>query len=521
MENKNKKGTVSEALSDIQLIKNALQENSKEILKHLAVQEIEGVVKKSLREDFDEEDIDDTESLPDDGAELPVDGDGDLDSDSGEVGMDIEADSEGGDVMGIGTEPESDEVVDDFSSDMDSEVDLTSASDNEVLAVYKQLSMSDEIEIVGDEVHLDIKEPGKYIVKPNAAKPAMGGGAPMGAAPMGMGEPIGLDSPEMGDEESMDIDLDEPMGEPEMDIAIDSEEGGEGFEDDDDTFGEGVVYEIEINENEGAHFEHMKETPAPNKGDIEGQKASVDTKTSGDNLVGGFKGKEAKNGSGDAHGKHIMSANGETDGKPVTKATAKPAEEKTEAGSGDAHGENVMEGEEEFIEESIPKGVADSRRVPGQANIGQPRGAGAVDITESTKYKELVAEAKKLKLQNEEFTKALSSYKKMLAETVVYNSNLTQTVKLFIENATTRDEKKAIILRFDNEVKSLKESKQMGIRIANELSARTPLNESVIRFDKTAASGSNAAMLNEQSVYVDKETSRIKELMERVSKLRG
>jgi hypothetical protein len=45
------------------------------------------------------------------------------------------------------------------------EYDMTGASDDDVIAIYKKLSGDDEIEIVGDELRLNITEPGEYVVK--------------------------------------------------------------------------------------------------------------------------------------------------------------------------------------------------------------------------------------------------------------------------------------------------------------------------------------------------------------------
>jgi hypothetical protein len=36
------------------------------------------------------------------------------------------------------------------------EMDMTAASDDDVIAIYKKLSGEDEIEIVGDHIHLNI-----------------------------------------------------------------------------------------------------------------------------------------------------------------------------------------------------------------------------------------------------------------------------------------------------------------------------------------------------------------------------
>tara|TARA_R110000868_G_scaffold203969_7_gene451958 strand:+ start:1541 stop:3133 length:1593 start_codon:yes stop_codon:yes gene_type:complete len=523
MEKKNNEIT-NEALLEIQAIKDALNENTKEILRQVAREEIESVVKKSLNEDFDEEDVEDevSDEAP---MDLPVDAEGGLGDDDDSVSLDVSADSEGG-------EPESFGGLDDMSSDIGGELDLTSASDDEVISVYKELSTEDEIEVVGDEIHLNISQPGKYIIKPNA------GGAGMGA-PMGEPEMGGLDGGLEGDEMEL------PMGEPEMGGLEDDEmgepemgglDGDEGGEDEELEFEEGIQYEITgLNENEGAHAEHVKETTPPNTGDIDSQTSKeLPSDLTGDNLVGGFGGQEAKNGSGDAHAKHIMGAAGKTDPTAKTNATAKPAEEKIEGGKGGSngnHGAHVMEGEDDFdaeeiteeeemLDESIPKGQSDSRRVPGQAEIGAPRGAGAVPIASAGKvptaestvsYANLLKEHKALKEENELFKNNLREFRKMIATTGVYSTNLTNAVRIFMEHATTKNEKAAIIKRFDNEVKSITESKELYKKIVSELDSRTTLTEGVNSLDKTSGTGSR--QLNEQSAFVDKETARTLELI--------
>ena len=67
--------------------------------------------------------------------------------------------------------------------------------------------------------------------------------------------------------------------------------------------------------------------------------------------------------------------------------------------------------------------------------------------------------------------------------------------------------------KFDG-VKSIKESKALYNKIVNELGSRKTLSESVSKLDKTVSSGKSN--LSEQTAYVDNETARIRELMERV-----
>jgi hypothetical protein len=106
----------------------------------------------------------------------------------------------------------------------------------------------------------------------------------------------------------------------------------------------------------------------------------------------------------------------------------------------------------------------------------------------------------------------------MLAETVVFNSNLTYVTKLFMEHSTTKTEKEGIFKRFDNEVSTLKESKKLYKAIASELGSRKPMNESINNKIEKEVNSGTSKQLNESTVYVDTETSRIMDLIKRVDK---
>ncbi len=413
---KNKKTIADEALMDIEVIKEALTENAKEILRSVTREEIDGVIKESLNEeDFVEEEVDAEEEevldMPEEGEE------GEEDSEE------INADSEGeeGDDMEITDveieTPESEEdsenmddvelaIPDVDMNDDSEEIDLTDASDDMVISVYKELSGEDEIEVVGDDIHLSVSEPGEYILK------SKGAGVEMDA-----------------DEVEMDT------------MALEGGMYNEGEDCDEE-----VVYEVYMEEEE----------------------------------------------------------------ETMTEEAAEDCEEKTME-----EGEDMNE-EEEALEEQIPVGSGQAHRAPGKAKIGQPLGAGADNLKESktSEYEKLLSEANKLKKENGLFKKNLSTFRKMLAETAVYNSNLTNVTRIFLEHATTKDEKKSIIKRFDDEVKTVKESKALYKRIVGELASAPSLTESVNVVDKDMTSGSSN--LNSQTAYVDNETSRIKELMERV-----
>ena len=417
-----KKSILEEALLDINNIKNALNANTKEILRSVAKEEIDSVVKESLMKneaDYEEEDLDST----DDAVDLGGDADAaTADIDTMELGGEESEEDELGDI----------EVSKEVSPEMDAdlgmnadalggdELDMTGASDDDVIAIYKKLSGGDEIEIVGDEIHLNISEPGEYIVK-------------KGALDLG------------GDEEEVeDIDLG-PIGD-EEEVENDSD----------------VDYEIEMGDDEESEEHEAEESEEEEEAEHE---------------IGG----------------------------------SEEGEEESE------------EEEEEEIEEGIRTTRAQANKAGAEY---QPKVLGAKSVNESAskklvlettkKYNSLLTEAKKLQSENQEFRKALKTFRNQLVETVVFNSNLTYVTRLFMEHSTTKAEKQNIIKRFDVEVSNLVESKKLYKTIANELETRKPINESVeSKLIKTTTT-STSNQLNESTAYVDPSTKRILDLINRV-----
>jgi hypothetical protein len=400
-----KKSIIEEAIADIKKIQEALAANTKEILRSAAREEIDSVVKESLisEDDFEEEDIEKS----DDADGMPEDGEPEVEKDDIEIG----GEDEPKDDIEISKEVEPETDVQDLDMDADAsfgdEMDMTDASDDDVIAIYKKLSGNDQIEIVGDEIHLNVEEPGEYVIKTDEAGTE--------ATPDEFGDDdFGGEQP--AEDDDLEVVTDEP-----------DEFGAEGTED------EEKIYEIEM--------------------------------------------------------------------------------------------ENEDKEDEEKIDEAIPVGLAQSKRLPGKVDIGQPRGAGAKNegkapvktITESeVKYSKLLTESTKLKAENDEFRKALTKFRTMLVETVVFNSNLTYVAKLFMEHSTTKDEKKNIMLRFDESVSNLPESKKLYKTIANELKTRKPINESIDNKITNTVTTGTSKQLNESTAYVDKETKRIIDLMNRV-----
>lgn len=194
-----KKSIIEEALLEAQAIDATFKSNAKEILAHTMSSEIEDMVKESLtgskrkrlkedEEDENETDLDldlDTEEGEEDmDLDLDVeDGEGeedmdlelDLDSDEeGEEDMDLDLDldaegGEGDEDLDLGGLDFGDDADLDMDVDMDMDlggeeegdletVDLTGASDSDVISVFKKMGPEDEIEVVNDNGMVTLKD---------------------------------------------------------------------------------------------------------------------------------------------------------------------------------------------------------------------------------------------------------------------------------------------------------------------------------------------------------------------------
>jgi len=199
-----KKSIIEEALLEAKSLEDALKANTKEILAAHMSKEIENIVETSLKNkdvkkknpiseeddeisvndvetkgsddeeedvklDLDDEENDDDDELqfdseesddePNDEPKIDLDLDTDLDLDAGEGDDDDDDDD---DEVGLGFElpmgTEDDEEI----------LDLTGASDEEVVTVFKKLSDNDEVEVVKDQGGIHLKDNGtgaEYYIK--------------------------------------------------------------------------------------------------------------------------------------------------------------------------------------------------------------------------------------------------------------------------------------------------------------------------------------------------------------------
>lgn len=467
---------IEKALYDVNLMKESMERNTKEILRSVAKEEIDGLVNESLYED-DEEDID----LDIDGGSEEEAGDVSTDMEpstdfESEVGVDAGVEAGGDADLNLGADNETEEGSFDYeggegvtSDEDDYEFDMTTATDEEVISVFKKLSGEDEIEIIDDnEVHItDPVSGSEYHVKLK--------GETAVEAPMADVAPA--------DEFGMDSEVDAEGGEEEVDYEIDLD-GGDDFGSEADAEEEEEITEDIVRGKGHDTYAGGGELPS---GDIEGTKGIADP-DSGDNLDGGFDDDVVKH--ANAEGQMVMEDGDETEEEEVL--------------------------EEDDIDETIAKGRAEATRVPAQANIGQPVAPGAKGHVSEADYAKLIRKYQTLVQENTDFKGALRELRTMLGDVATFNSNLTYATRLFTEHSTTKDEKGEILKRFDSEASTLAESKKVFKSIQEGLKKRTTLSESIGNKINSEPKSSSKSQINESTVYVDKSTQRMLDLMRKI-----
>ena len=523
---------VQEALIQMKQVEEAIAENAKGILASTMKEEINQLVKESLSEQEEDE------------VELDVDMDDEMDSDEEEMDFDMDTDNEDEDEMDM-----------DFEMDMDSDespIDLTGASDEEILRVFKAMGEEDGIIVQkdGEDIHLtDNDNDSEYIVK------------------LGESE----DEDELLDEEDdMEFDFEElgEMDDQTTDDVLDAIFANGNTDDieldqDDE---EEVMFEIEFEDDEEEEFideeedddmmdeqededmmdEQEDEDMMDEEEDLEESynrrrtvresKSTIKPKGVGigsgpkftykDKASGGFDEKRKEGpksvGTGKAKFDYKKGENMEGSSK-VVKAETKEG----------AHGMNkgdkskTMKGKEDYttkkgdtlkrkaFEKEETKEAARTYGMGSKSGRGLRKG---ITPNRNIVYKESTEEVTMLREKNEEYRKALNVFREKLNEVAIFNSNLAYATRLFTEHSTTKKEKINILRRFDD-VETLKESKNLYQSIKGELSKpeiKKSLSESVEnRIQKTVSTGSSTTLI-ESKTYENPQFMRMKDLMSKL-----
>jgi hypothetical protein len=543
-ENKN---LVEEALIQMKNVEEAIAENAKGILASTMKEEINQLVKESLSEQDDETEVD---------AEMDID----MDDEESDMDMDIDND---------------DEMDMEIDMDMDSEespIDLTDASDEEILKVFKAMGEEDGIIVKkdGEDIHLsDTNADTEYLVKLGESE------EDKNLEEMEMEEMDDMDTQsvidaifsndgnieddqEMEDDEEVmyeiefedddddedmmdesDDMLDEEDDEDQMDESddmLDEEDDEDMMDESDDMLDEEDDEDMDDEDSLDEAYNHKK----AKKSETKESKMSVKPKGVGigsgpkfsykDKVAGGFKEDKKEGpkmmGTGKAKFEYKKGANMEGKSKVVKAETkegwgSKKDEFKRKkvdgvekkAGTKDGHFKDYEKSETKEAARTFGNGSKEGRGL--RKGISNNRkyvyGKNGVKV-ESTE-----AEVTMLREKNEEYRKALNVFREKLNEVAIFNSNLAYATRLFTEHSTTKKEKINILRRFDD-VESLKESKSLYKSIKDEL-AKTEtksINESVEKKINNTVSSGSAVNLIESKTYENPQFLRMKDLMSKL-----
>ena len=250
-----KKNLVEEALLQMENLQEAITNNAKGILASTMKEEISELVKESLEEEVEEVSETETEETVEVSEQEEVDLDVDVDDEEDDIedtledlgldmGGDMESDNDEELEMGDEEMLMTDLPGDDLEVDDEEEVllplDLTAASDDEILKVFKAMGEDDGIIVKqdGDDVHLaDAETDAEYVIQ-------------------------------LGESEETDEAMGDHLGEEDHmeEGEYKEEDHMEGEYKEEDHLEEEVVYEIEIGEEEEAHEEETHEEVSEGQG---------------------------------------------------------------------------------------------------------------------------------------------------------------------------------------------------------------------------------------------------------------
>ena len=541
------KDVVQEALIRMKQVEDVIAENAKGILASTMKEEINQLVKESLSEQDDDE------------VELDVD----MDDDTEEVDMDMDTDNE--------DEVEMDMDLDLTDMDSESPIDLTNASDEEILKVFKAMGEEDGIIVKkdGEDIHLtDNNSDNEYLVKLGESTEEMDedNEEDMDDEEMEMGESSyggnkGDISKSRKDYMEEDEDVDAVIEKLFSSDSDNSEEMNFDVEDDEE-----VMYEIEFDEQDDDDMddvemdsdeiemdeEEMEMDEEEMEMDEQNWEESLDeayshkkapgVKGSGPKFSynksakGGFKEDKKEGpksvGTGKAKFDYKKGANMEAKSK-VVKAETK--EGKFGGNKGD-DSRSKRDYEQKFGGNKGDKSKTHSgkdyektetKEAARTYGMGSKEGRGLrKGITNNRNYvygkggvkvESLESEVSMLREKNEEYRKALNVFREKLTEVAIFNSNLAYATRLFTEHSTTKKEKINILRRFDG-VETLKESKYLYKSIKDELGQvdSKSINESVgNKINNTVSTGSSTTLI-ESKTYENPQFLRMKDLMTKI-----
>ena len=491
---KKKRTLLSEALLDMDTIVNSMKGTTKEALSAMLNEAVKDALRDGCSESEEEDDTEivqggegnhggqdaETETTVD--TETETDGNGDTETET-DIDTETEDGTQDGEDAEDGAGTEGDEGWDEFDGYKvgDNTYDLTGENDfDKVVKVFKLLDDNDEVAVKheGDTVHITDNEKGsEYIID-------LGTGDSEGGENLNESDDIaGL--PSFNDNET-------DGNASEDDFIYDDEEDPTGMDnaqtgnDIDMKDNKDMVFEIDL----GYTDNYQDKDP------IDGLSNQETSKSGKDWDKGTPKGTE-KPWAGSTEGK----------GEPFEK---------------NVNEEEVLTDDEASMEEGTNVGGAVQQRTSSKSHIPANRkeyGPKAKrHVSAGGDYEEIVAEMKRIQNENKQLKKAVLDLKKNLTEAYVTNVNLGKITKLFLENATSQEEKVDIVNRFANNAKTVEQSEMLYESVKRELEAKG--NKNMPNLNNTSVTANGTQALNEnKTTYKSSGWVKTLDLMQRMDSI--
>jgi len=521
------KSILEQALLQVQTLEEAVKANAKGILASTMKEELNSLLKEQEDKDPEEEENDVPGVTGDEETSISdKEPDGDADDEDSE------------ELPAVSDETEDEPEMDASDEDSDDVLDMTGASEAEVMKVFKAMKPEDGIVVKkdGDTVQFSDGD-NEYIIKLDDDTPD--------ETPDEMPDETPELPSEDGDEEDEFAGLSEQTEKDEIVYEIELDD--ESDEDCETNESMNAPFEKKVSGKKTEPKENVSlPTKSPNKSDpfdkagasqgtklrakeVKEQETGVD-KWSGTPVKGTGNPQTKEPGKGGTK----VTQSEKHDGTPP-KGT-KPAEKK-EPGKGGSNAKQVenhpgtpikgegkpvvKEPKEEECKE-CGKEMEATEAARTKWNIHGDKGGGNRAGLKSKKVFKTGAgegnineEIEILRKQNGEYKEALLLFKDKLNEVAVFNANLACATRLFTEHSTTKQEKLNILKRFDS-VSDIRESKSLYTTIKNELETSKPIAENVAKKIVSTPTSSTGEVLSESKAYENPQFKRMKELMQKI-----
>ena len=509
----NKKSISSQALLEMNEIKNAIKEESKNTIKAMLSEAVKNALRESIEDDDDDMEIldDDKECCPKCGKcgdeckceKKDADGKDDKKSekkDSGEldeVGEDEQVPAEDGaaaqdpamnaqpaaDAQAAPAEGEGAEGQDDFmaryqAGDEDT-LDLTGEQDiQNVLKVYRALSDDDQVVVKQDGGKISLQDNGtgaEYIID------------------LGTDEAGAEEEPAMEDEEADQLAEESYVGASDKYNEL-AEEDNNDFESDPEMTNEETLFEIDL----GYTDNYQDKDPIDGLNNSEPSKSGRSWHKgvpTGTEKPWAGKGTEKK---GDPFGKNVNENLTQLDDKYFAAGLNDTGVAEVETEDGMPFDKKVDNVDENQTTSKYQKRHEVKTKATNSGDKEKPMQTRNTSI-ENEYNAEINETIKKLKAKNKKLNEAVKELHKGLKEAYMTNVNLGKITKLFLESTTTQAEKLQIVERFSNEAKTPKQAQALYESISKELAKKTTVDESKVT-EKTVVTESKAPVYKSQDL---------------------